>query len=82
MNDYFGINMHSDIFSAPDGSPTNVVIEVQSSSSVILKWEPLQLALRNGIITAYRLNVTFVSNSTVQEYSVPANVLSLRIEGT
>ena len=59
----------------------NVMIDVQSSSSVILKWEQPELALRNGKIIAYHLNVTFVSNNTVQQYSVPANILSIRIEG-
>ena len=56
-------------------------IETQSSTSVLIKWEPPELTSRNGVITKYNLIVTFVSNSTAQKYSVPANVLSIRIEG-
>ena len=69
------------IFAAPAGSPTNVVIEVLSSTSVIIKWEPPELLLRNGIIIKYHLTVTFASNNTVHKYPVPATVLSVPIEG-
>jgi hypothetical protein len=66
---------------APDGSPQNVMIQIQSSTSVIIKWEPPELTAQNGVITKYNLIVTFVSNRTTQMYSVPANVLSIRVEG-
>ena len=65
----------------PEGSPTKVVIDVLSSSSVNLKWEPPELADRNGIIIDYHINVTFARNNTVQRYSVPANGHSLPIDG-
>ena len=64
----------------PEGSPTNVAIDVLSSSSVILKWEPPELADRNGIIIKYYINVTFSGNNTVQRYSVP-DTSTIIIEG-
>ena len=66
---------------APAGAPEGVVIEVQGATSVVIKWEPPELTLRNGIIIRYNLIVTFVSNSTVQRYSVPDNVLSISVKG-
>lgn len=57
------------------------MIEVLSSTSVIIKWETPELLLRNGIITKYHLRVTLASNNTVQSYTVPATVLSVPIEG-
>ena len=70
------------VFIAPNGSPTNVMIEVLSSTSVVIKWGPPELLLRNGIITKYSLIVNFVKNDTVQRYTVPATTLSVQIEGT
>ena len=67
---------------APAGSPTNVKIEVLSSTSVVIRWEPPELILSNGIITNYNLIVMFASNSTAQRYAVPATVLSVPIEGS
>ena len=69
------------VSAAPAGSPVSVVVEVQSSTSVIIKWEPLELTLRNGVIIRYNLIVTFSSNNTAQMYSVPASVLSFPIKG-
>ena len=69
-------------FIAPDGSPTNVMIEVLSSTSVLIKWDPPEPLLRNGIITKYSLSVNFVKNETIQRYTVPATTLSVHIEGT
>ena len=66
----------------PAGPPTNVVINVRTSTSVSVKWEPPELTDRNGVIIRYNLIVTFVGNDTVQRYPVPANVLAIPIEGS
>ena len=57
------------------------MIQVQSSTSVIIKWEPPELTAQNGVIIKYNLIVTFAGNSTAQMFSVPPNVLSVPIEG-
>jgi receptor-type tyrosine-protein phosphatase Q len=66
---------------APSGSPTGVIIEALSSTSVLIKWGPPEIHLRNGVITKYNLSIVFASNNTFQSYSVPAAVLAFPIEG-
>ena len=66
---------------APSGSPTNVTIEVLSSTSVFIKWQPPELLLSNGVITKYTLSVHFVKNETTRTFSVPAATLSVHVEG-
>ena len=66
---------------APSGTPTDVTIQVLSSTSVLIKWSPPELLLRNGVITKYNLSIVFASNNTFQSYSVPAVVLEFLIEG-
>jgi len=67
---------------APSGSPTNVMIEVLSSTSVFIKWQPPEPLLSNGVITKYTLSVHFVKNETIRTFSVPAATLSVHVEGT
>ena len=57
------------------------MIEVLSSTSVLIKWSPPELLLRNGVIAKYNLNIVFASNNTFKSYSVPAVVLEFPIEG-
>ena len=66
---------------APSGSPTGVIIEALSSTSVLITWGPPEILLRNGVITKYNLSIVFASNNTFQSYSVPAAVLAFLIEG-
>ena len=66
----------------PTGSPTNVMLEALSSTSVLIQWQPPEPLLRNGVITKYTLIVNFVKNETIRTFSVPATTLSLHIEGT
>ena len=65
----------------PSGSPTGVIVEALSSTSVLIKWSPPEILLRNGVITKYNLNIVFASNNTFQSYSVPPAILAFRIEG-
>ena len=69
------------IISAVPGSPQNVVIDVLSSTAVVIKWEPPKLIERNGIITGYNLTVTIAGIISPKQYSVSANVLSITIDG-
>ena len=66
---------------APTGSPTGVLIEILSSTSILIKWGPPELLLRNGVITKYNLSIVFASNNTFQSYSVPAPIHQFPIEG-
>ena len=41
----------------PSGAPQNFVITADSSTSLSMSWEPPAVQHRNGIITAYTINI-------------------------
>jgi len=43
------------LFLDPSGYPTNVRAEVKSSSSVLVKWGPVPVHQRNGVVVGYKV---------------------------
>lgn len=59
--------------STPSEPPSNVSIEVTSSTSILVRWEPPALEDRNGQITGYKIRYR-KSKSPIQVETTPANV--------
>ena len=76
-NSYFSI--HAIINSVPSGEPTNVTIQVLSSTSILLKWEPPLFSEQNGVISGYTILVTLLQDGSVQPHLTTG--LSLQVEG-
>ena len=64
---------------APSGEPTNVTIQVLSSTSILLKWEPPQFSQQNGVISGYTVLITSLQDGSVQRHTTTG--LSLQSEG-
>ena len=68
------------LITVPSGAATNITVEVLSSTSLLITWEPPPPSEHNGVITLYRVLVTSDSGQ-IRVYNVSADPLSLRIEG-
>lgn len=60
--------MRVDIISAPSGPPTEVEVEVTSSTSITLSWQPPHLLHRNGIINSYQVYLLLPLEGIKVEY--------------
>ena len=59
------------LYPGPSGTPENLHVEIQSSTSVTVTWDPPPTESQNGIITGYFINVTLLENEEVfQIFSV------------
>ncbi len=50
---YFYINYY--YHAVPSASPRNVYLQANSSTSLIVAWDPVPLVYQNGVITAYEV---------------------------
>ena len=64
----------------PTGAPLNVRVEIESSSSVFVSWQPPEQLEINGIITNYRVVIASASES--KQYDLSANSTSGSFGGT
>ena len=46
------------ILAVPSGAPQNFMITADSSTSLSMTWDPPAVQHRNGMITAYTINIT------------------------
>ena len=64
------------LYPGPSGPPENLHVEIQSSTSVTVTWDPPPTESQNGIITGYFINVTLLENEDVfQLFSVAKKLL-------
>ena len=64
--------MHHIIFTAPSGVPLNVTVEVESSTRILISWQPPEELKQNGNITSYKVQI----NSTVPSIQPHSRYLS------
>ena len=65
----------------PTGEPTNVTLEVLSSSSIRIRWQRPPPSEQNGIINGYTIVLTLLMDGNTLIYNVTENTFSHRIEG-
>ena len=65
----------------PKGTPTNVSVEVLTSSSIRITWQPPQRSLQDGVISGYTIIFTSLQNRYMHTYNVSGNASSHTIEG-
>ena len=58
------------ILAVPSGAPQNFMITADSSTSLSMTWDPPAVQHRNGIITAYTINITSNGWSITQTVSL------------
>lgn len=63
---FFSLLLHRLV---PSGPVVNLTIEVTSSTSLFLRWEPPELEDQNGIIIGYVVNVTAVETGMTFQLS-------------
>ena len=64
------------LFPVPDGAPVNVTVEVKSSTTIFISWQPPEKLKQNGIITSYNVEI----NSSI--VSVPTRKRNLSADST
>ena len=74
----FNVHCHT----APSGAPLNITAIAQSSSSILISWQPPQILEQNGIISSYDVEI----NSTdrlikPRKYRFPANTTNIIVTG-
>lgn len=57
------------IYPVPSGPVVNPTIEVTSSTSLFLRWQPPELEDQNGVIVGYVINVTAVETGMTFQLS-------------
>ena len=75
MPSYSSLSLSLSLFLSPPSPPVpsgpviNPTIEVTSSTSLILRWEPPELEDQNGVIIGYVVNVTAVETGMIFQLS-------------
>ena len=66
-------------YAAPSGAPVNVTVKAQSSSSILISWQPPEVLQQNGIISSYDVEI----NSTLmsRKYRFLANTTNITVTG-
>ena len=67
----------------PSGAPTNVSVEVLSSNSIFITWQPPEPSQQNGVINGYTIRLTALQDGSNHVYNLSGTVLlqSHLIEG-
>ena len=67
------------LYAAPSGAPLNVTVKAQSSSSILISWQPPEALKQNGIISSYDVEI----NSTLmsRKYRFLANTTNVTVTG-
>ena len=66
----------------PSGPPVNVTVEAESSTSLLISWQPPDTLKQNGIVTSYRIEISQTDVlSQPHTYNATADILSLRVTG-
>ena len=79
FNPWLYIDMH--FSTVPTGVPTNVHLEMQSSGSVFLTWQPPPLSQQNGIISGYTILLTALQDGSSHVYNLTGTASSHHFEG-
>ena len=68
-----------DTYAAPSGAPVNITVKAQSSSSILISWQPPDVLQQNGIISSYDVEI----NSTLmsRKYRFLANTTNVTVTG-
>ena len=65
----------------PSGTPNTIQITILSSTSIEVRWLPLDFLDQNGIITGYTVILTNMETGSSHEYNTSASVTVRHIEG-
>ena len=57
LNIYFICSLFFFVLIAPDSSPLNLNVELESVTSLSIKWEPPPMNKTNGIILGYKVRI-------------------------
>ena len=69
-------------YTAPNGTPLNITVIVQSSSSILISWQPPQILQQNGIISSYNVEINSTDTSVKpRKYRFPANTTNITVTG-
>ena len=70
------------LYAAPSGAPLNVTVVVQSSTSILISWQPPETLEQNGVISSYdvEINSTKVSVQP-RKYRFLANTTNVTVTG-
>ena len=71
------ISLSFSLYIAPDGPPRDLVVYSNSSSSIIVTWEPPDLSLQNGVITYHYITCTSIQSE--QQLTVNTTELQLQL---
>ena len=67
---------------APTGAPTNVTVQVESSTGIFISWRPPEKLKQNGIITNYNVEIHPTTVSTqLRKYRISSDSTSVMITG-
>ena len=65
-------------YAVPTSAPLNPTGIVQSSTSILLSWDPPSLREQNGIIREYRINVTELDTGrALQEFTTTSTSITI-----
>ena len=70
------------MYTAPSGAPLHISAIAQSSSSILISWQPPQILEQNGIISSYDVEINSTDSSIKpRKYRYPANTTSTTVTG-
>ena len=75
-------NYFSTTITEPSGAPNNIQIQVLSSTSIEVHWDPPNVLDQNGVITGYFISVTDVLLNTEKIFNITVNQNHFKIYGT
>ena len=65
----------------PSEGPRNVEVQVLSSHSVLVTWQPPRLSEQNGVIAGYSVQLTALQSGNIEVYNLSRTASSQQIEG-
>ena len=70
------------LFPAPSGAPLNVTVTAQSSTAILISWQPPETLKQNGIIASYDVEVNSTDPSVnPRRYRFLANTTYVTVTG-
>lgn len=70
------------IYTVPSGAPLNITAIAQSSSSILISWQPPQILEQNGIVSSYDVEINTTDPSIKpRKYRFPANTTNITVTG-
>lgn len=88
MGVYMYIHMHyyynnfSTTITEPSGAPKSIQIQVLSSTSIAVYWDPPDALDQNGVITGYLISVTDVLLNVENTFNITVDQRHFIIDGT